>query len=181
MKDVQKLFDECMAELRSIGIVPDPIRSVTVNTRATRRWGQASKIKGMWEISISDRLLADDLPDRPAKNVLMHEILHCRWNGGSHIGYWSALAEKVNKELGYSIHSHDSRESLGLPPISEEEKKALSKRYKGAEIRDDGRIVRYIVECPCGNRVERSKMSRLIQHPEDYRCRKCGGTFRRVK
>ena len=181
MKDLQRLFNECVAELASIGIHSEPISKVTVNTRARRRWGLASKKNGKWEISISSQLLADDLPDRPAKTVIIHEILHCRWNGESHIGYWRALADKVNKELGYRIRSTDSRESLGLPPLTDSEKADLAKRYAGAEVTDDGKIVRYIVECPCGMQVGRSKMSKLIQHPEKYRCARCGGTFRRIK
>ena len=186
MKDVQKLFEECMEELAGIGIKSQPIRRVTVNTRAKKRWGQAKWVKGMWEINISEQLLRDDLPDRPAKTVLIHEILHCRRGGTSHTGPWRTLARRVEKELGYRIRTTDTRETLGLPPLSELEQMELAEKVRrrtgeDVEIGANGQIIRYVLECPCGVRIERSRMSRLVEHPERYRCSRCGGMFRRIK
>ena len=187
MKDLQRLFEECMKELAGIGIGAEPILSVTVNTRAKKRWGQAKKVPGGWEINISSQLLQDDLPDTPAKTVLIHEILHCRWNGTNHYGYWRALADKVNRELGYRIRTTDTRETLGLPPLSEEEKAdaaAKVKKRTGEDVMigNNGQIVRYVVECAgCGARIERSRMSKVVKYPGRYRCARCGGRFRRVR
>ena len=37
-------------------------------------------------------------------------------------------------------------------------------------------VVRYVVECTqCGAEIPRARRSRLVEHPEDYRCAKCGG------
>lgn len=39
----------------------------------------------------------------------------------------------------------------------------------------------YIIECQnCGNQVGRKRKSKVIKHPESYKC-KCGGTYKRIK
>ncbi len=164
MKDLQVLFEECIKELEGIGIVPLPILSVTVNTRAKKRWGQTKKEAGGYSININGDLLAEDLPDLPAKTVLLHEILHCCPGGESHRGNWRLLAEKVRRELGYDIRVTHKPEDLGLPAVSGQDPKA-----------------RYRLICEgCGQQVLRMRKSPFVTHPERYRCTRCGGKFKRA-
>ena len=64
MKDLKTLAAECEAELRSLNIQPGEINSWTVNTRAKNRWGQCKRyLPGLFDISISARLLQDNVSD----------------------------------------------------------------------------------------------------------------------
>ena len=76
MKDLLKLAAECMAQLNALGIDCGKV-TFTVNTRAKKRWGQCRVVgAGSYEISISERLLHDDVDDMAAKNTIMHELAH---------------------------------------------------------------------------------------------------------
>lgn len=76
MKDLLKLTAECMAQLNALGIDCGKV-TFTVNTRAKKRWGQCRVVgAGSYEISISERLLHDDVDDMAAKNTIMHELAH---------------------------------------------------------------------------------------------------------
>ena len=45
MKDLNKLYCECIKELDSIGVKYGNIVSVVVNTRAKKRWGQCKIVR----------------------------------------------------------------------------------------------------------------------------------------
>lgn len=173
MKDLQRLYEECLAELASIGIRPMSITKVSVNTRARKRWGQARKVRAgslmspeAWEINVNADLLAEDLPDWPAKTVLIHEILHCVRGCHGHTGRWRTLADKVEQELGYRIKSTNKPEDFGLPAEPAREKEDYP----------------YLVQCTrCGQLIPRQRMSKVVKYPSRYHCARCGGKLVRVK
>ena len=158
MKDLQEMYHRCVQELGSIGIRPGKISAVTINKRAKKRWGQAKRQGGIWEISISDRLLADDLPDWPLRDTMLHEILHCVEGCRGHTGKWARLAAKCNAQLDAHIKTRTDFDGLieAEPP-------------------------RYMIQCTrCGQTFGRDRVSKLVRHPEDYRFR-CGGTLKRIR
>ena len=161
MKDLKKMFDECVADLRKIGIEPGTISRVSVDTRSTKRWGACKYKKGtaIFEICISKWLLEDDVDDQQTKNTIVHEILHTVEGCQDHTGKWKVLAERVNRYLpGYCI------------------KRTSSEGEKGVE-----RSHRYMLECTkCGSKIYRDRMSNVIKFPEKYNCAKCHGVLRRV-
>lgn len=166
MKDLQKLFSECLSDLSAIGIMPGNITEVKANTRAKKRWGQARRdpVAGSYSISIAQRLLEDSLPDWPVKNTLMHEILHCVDGCWSHKGKWKMLAEKCNRELGTRIVRCSDYSDV-VPRTND----VVPSRQ-------------YAVQCTgCGKTVYRVTRSKVIMHPERYRCGSCGGRLKRVK
>ena len=96
MKDLLKLAAECMAQLNALGIDCGKV-TFTVNTRAKKRWGQCRVVgAGSYEISISERLLHDDVDDMAAKNTIMHELAHaadgCR---SGHRGEWVRIVSEI--------------------------------------------------------------------------------------
>ncbi len=166
MKDLKKLAAECEQDLLSIGIQPGKVNRWIVNTRAKRRWGQCKRIQpGLFDISIASRLLQEDVDDQAAKNTILHELLHTVKGCKGHKGQWKDLAAKVNRLLPqYTI------------------KRTTSDEEKGLEAPPRVRTNRYAVKCnKCGKEYYREKESKLIQHPENYRCGVCGFPLMRVK
>lgn len=161
MKDLKKLIDECITDLRKIGIEPGKISQWHIDTKTTRRWGvcKSRKGSGVFEIGISKVLLEDDVDDQQTKNTIMHELLHTVDGCSGHTGKWKVLAQKVNYYLpGYDVKR-----------LSSEEEKGIEKKH------------RYMLECTvCGAKIYRDKMSNAIKFPEKYKCAKCKGALRRV-
>lgn len=160
MKNLQKLSDECKKELDAIGIPYRTVRNWQVNTRSKCRWGQCKTISpGVFDINISHRLLQDEVSDDAVKNTIIHELLHTVEGCSSHKGRWKILAGKVNRAYPqYHIKRTSSSDEKGV----EEIRKPYQKNYK-------------IVCSGCGYHVYRQKASKLVQHPEKFKCGKCGG------
>ena len=171
MKDLQKLFNECIAELDAIGVEYGNITSVKVNTRAQKRWGLCKKKlitdcensaqAYEYEISISHRLLADDVNDKVVKDTIMHEILHTCKKCYAHNNVWKSLANKVNKAYGYNIKRTTSCEEKEI----ESNIKDIAKH-------------KFVCVC-CGTEVFRLKESNFTRNYKAYRCTRCGGNFKK--
>jgi predicted SprT family Zn-dependent metalloprotease len=158
-KRVLELFKVSLKELSQIGIEPaGEIKSITVNKRPRKRLG-ACKIAGKgrrpeYEIEIS--FICRDLDDDQLKQVIIHEILHTCYDSMNHGATWKSNAEKVKSQLGYHISTTADLKGLG---INEEQRK-----------------YRYVVQClSCGQTMGRMRKSRVVKHPQYYRCSKCGG------
>lgn len=165
MKSVWDLFERCNAMLIGIGLGIDPIyiREVRESTRMTSSFGSCTSqpsFNGTWfhTITISSRVLQDNVPDRSAESVMIHELLHAR-NPGDHHGWmWKLEAEIVSRKLGYDIVRTSTSDSLG--------------------IRDDGK---YTICCSkCGYKWTRNRMCGLVEHPWRYTHSGCGGQLQRV-
>ncbi len=166
MKDLRKLAAECEADLLSIGIQPGKVNRWIINTRAKRRWGQCKQVApGEFNISITDRLLEDNVSDQAAKNTILHELLHTVKGCNGHKGQWKDLAAKVNRRLPqYTIKRTASYVEKGLEPERKE------------------RTNRYAVKCVhCGKEYYREKESKLIRYPDRYRCGICNNYLKRIR
>ena len=161
MKDLMKLVAECKEELDAIGIQYRTVRNWIVNTRAQCRWGLCKRVSdGVYDIQISARLLKGDVSDDSAKNTIIHELLHTVQGGYGHKGNWKALAEQVNRSYSqYNIKRTTSYEEKGIPEV-----KRTPRHYD----------VKYEIKCTrCGESIYRKKSTKVILHPERYRCGKC--------
>ena len=70
---------------------------------------------------------------------------------------------RVNAAYGYTIKRAQNRSDGIIPP----------------ELQASAR---YIIRCTgCGAEIPRVKRSPLVDHPEKYRCAKCGGMLERIK
>ena len=82
-------------------------------------------------------------------------VLHTCYGCQNHKKRWHRYADMMNQAYGYTITRTESPERLGV---------------------EGKNVVRYVVECTqCGAEIPRARRSRLVEHPEDYRCAKCGG------
>ena len=157
MKDLKAIYNECLSNLNSIGIYPNEVSEIIVNKRAKGFWGKQTRENGKYVIQISERLLADNVPDEYTKQTMYHELLHCVDGGNGHKGKWKVLAQKCNRELGTNI--------------------TRTSEYEGIEIE-----YKYEFRCTqCGMIIKRMKRSNFVNNPRDYRCAECGGRFERIK
>lgn len=172
MKDLQKLFKECKKELDYIGIKYGRIESITINSRAKKRWGQCriTLRSQSWEnrifsINISERLLQDDITDNACKNTIMHELIHTCNNCFNHGSEWKHIADIVNDFYSfYNIKRCTSAEEKG---INEEIEKKES---------------RYILRCKCcGKLFYKDRMCNVVRYPEDYTHKLDNGQLERIR
>ena len=165
MRSLEEMAAECIAELNVIGIKTGDV-SFTVNTRAKKRWGQCRALGGgRYEISISYRLLADGSEELPAKNTIIHELLHaadgCR---SGHRGRWLQLAADVMRAYPeYDIKRCSSAEEKDITDDNAEVKRL---EY------------RYFFRClGCGTEARYKRAAKFTKNPNAYVCVKCRGKF----
>ena len=162
MKDLQKLYDVCLNELKAINIEPGEVSSVTKFKRKSKSaWGRCKYVRSQdrYEITINPLILADDVPEKETKTVIIHEILHACTKCEGHKGKWKQLAEKVSSKLGYDVTRTTSSERLNIVP---EEKF----NYK------------YTIKCTkCGATWNVSKRTKCVQNPKRYLCGQCRGSL----
>jgi len=165
MKSVWDLFERCNAMLGKIGLDIEPyyLNDVRESKRMTSTFGickSRRSFNGCWfsTITISSRVLQDNVPDKSAESVMIHEILHARHPDDHHGGMWKLEAEIVSRKLGYDIVRSSTSDSLG--------------------IKDDGK---YTICCSkCGYKWTRNRMCGLVEHPWKYTHSGCGGKLQRV-
>lgn len=159
---LQEMFRTAMQECERCDIRYGKITDIKLNSRYSV-WGLCKKQPdGTYHIELSKYLFENGASEDGIKNTLLHEICHTVPNGHGHKSGWLIAANKLNNMYGYQIHRTDSAERMGV-----------SLDYKPAK---------YICHCKkCGQQFVRMKMSNLIQHPEQYRCKRCGGRIERDK
>ena len=163
MRNLDEYAIQCMEELDAIGIEYGNIIEVKINTRAKKRWGQCRAIPGGYSINISAILLDERNDEQGLKETIIHELLHSCKGCMNHGENWKRLAAKVNRAYGYNIKRCSSAEDKGV----QEETRPVNMR-----------TVNYIIKCnQCGHTYTRTRMSKIIQHPERYRCGCCGGNL----
>lgn len=155
MKNLNSILNKCKEELNNIGVECGNVVSIMPDNRAQKRYGLCSKRNGNYSIKIASKLLGDDVPDAPAKNTVMHELIHTCANCMTHKNEWKRIAERVNKVYGYNV-----TRTAYYPEIEEKH----PTQYK------------YEITCKnCGAKLRRSRTSNLIQNINNYRCGRCHG------
>ena len=156
---LDRLLREVVDQARSLDIpVSQQLEgSVRVSARAVRRLGVCRWEEGHYVIQVAARLL--QAPEGLIRQILAHEALHTCPGCMNHGPSWKLYAQKMNQAYGYQISRLTPEAQL---PLLEP---------KG----------QYLLRCiQCGAQFTRMRRSKLIQHPERYRCR-CGGVLQRVR
>lgn len=156
---VDALLQEVIAQARALGIPVSRsiLPHVQINRRATGRFGACflKKETGFFQIELSDVMLA--APKEICCETLAHEVLHTCYGCMNHKERWRHYAERMNSAYGYRISRTGKAKEMGV-------------REKSAP--------RYWLVCTkCGREVTRERRSKLVMHPEAYRC-KCGGRLK---
>ena len=159
--DIYETANECLAELDEIGIVYGNIVDFKVDTRAKRRLGLCSIVDNGFVISVSKTLLENDENFKLLKETILHEIIHTCEGCFNHGDRWKKIASIVNNAYDYDI------------------KRAIETKEFDAEY--SKRNHSHKVVCTgCGQEVFRLRECSLTQHPELWKCCKCGERFKRV-
>lgn len=167
MRNLNIVAKECMKMLDDIGIKYGNVTEFKVNTRS-RRWGQCKCVPGGYSINISIALLDERNDINGLKNTIIHELLHTCDGCMNHGPKWKAVASKVNDAYGYNIKRCSAASEKGVEKDTRPKHKVIEYKY---EIRCED----------CGHIYKRSKMSKVIQHPELYLCSHCHGKLKRIK
>lgn len=119
MKNLRKLYCECVSEALSIGLdISDKVVSISVNPRLSRALGRCVQSWDAWnrcyifKIEIQPNMLADGLEDRVPKNTIMHELIHTCKGCFNHGPEFQSRAGIVNRRLGYNVHTTSDSEQL---------------------------------------------------------------------
>lgn len=124
--------------------------------KAKSRWGCCKHKKDGNHITIASRLV-ENYSDKEIKTTILHEFIHTEKDCHNHQRWWKFYARKFD-QLGYNIQRCSNREEIGEPV-----------EYK------------YQVKCSkCNTVIKRTKLCKVVQHPEWYRCGVCGGELKRI-
>lgn len=171
-RKLKDYMERCMAMLDELNIpYSKDIKELSVS-HAEHRWGRTVwrnvNVNGVrerqdYKIEISYKLINEKYTptDDGLINTMIHELLHTTPDGSGHTGMWKVYAEKVYSRYGIDIKRCGSDDDKGCNSMS---------TYK------------YIVQCPkCQKPTGRYRTSKLILHPENFRCRVCGSPIVRIK
>ena len=160
----EKLFEQCIEELKSINIDPRKNRTIEtkINTRSKKRYGCCKKLsKDRFQIEISEWVI--DLNEDIIKNTIMHELIHCMPRCNNHGEYFKNYATVINEKLGYNISRTGNKEQDFKESNLEYIEKPINFNYK-------------IVCEDCNQTFLRQRIKRNFTRK--YRCGKCGGRFK---
>lgn len=183
---LNKLYSECIEELKSIGIDILDSRQVgkidiSISNRNNKRYGcckneepdirtkYIEKIKNKkiikyskfnrHYIEISPWVL--ELHDDIIKNTIIHEIIHCFPNCNNHGKEFKEYAQYINKKLGYNISRVGNKKEDYIKSNIEYNE---SEKYN------------YYIKCmKCGQSFYRKRINRNFT--KIYKCGKCGSKF----
>lgn len=170
MRDLIKIGNECIEDLKAIGYeFPKPIKFVQSN-RMKRTWGLCSTCKN-WsytQVKIATFLLQDDVPEKQLRQTVYHELAHAIDNNeNGHVGRWKRIADMISDCYNMDIQQY----------CTNEEVKVLKSTEMYSSMRN-----KYTVKCcKCGVKCERMgyRAPKWYSQVERYKC-KCGGELKRV-
>lgn len=182
---LNKLYEECIQELKNIGI--DIKNSnigkieIKLSKRANKRYGcckqeEPDKNTKYYETIRNRRYLkyakfnkhtieiskwVMELDEKIIKNTIMHEIIHCFPYCNNHGEEFKKIANILNEKLGYDITRAGNKK---------EDYKKSNIEYK------ENTKYNYKITCEkCGQTFYRQRIARNFIRK--YRCGKCGGKF----
>lgn len=167
MKNLRKLFEESLEEVKNVGIPYGNIVEVIASSNLKKAWGTCrSNGKGGFIIKISTTLLTDDVSDNSTKETIIHEILHTCKGCMNHGSKWKYYADIINwKYKGkYNITRTTNEED------------------KGVEF--NPRMYKYVIRCEkCGIQAGYNRICETVKATKlGYtQCIKCGGKFKLIK
>ncbi len=161
VKELNETFKMCKDQLAAIGFsqVYTNNYRLEFNSRAKNRLGRCRKLPdGGFLISLNS-VYANLNPEK-AKETIMHELIHSIDGCFDHKNKWQNIVSLVNRKYGYTI-------SRCVDAGNDYREQAYERNYK--------------VKClGCGHETSRERISKLIKHPEAYKCGICGGKLERI-
>ena len=182
-----KLYNECIDELKSIGIdvMAKDVGSIDIklSNRSKKRYGcckQENPDKNFCKrvrkrkriilecnrfekhhIEISSWVM--ELNEDIIKNTIMHELIHCMPYCNNHGKQFKIYANTINQKLSYNISRLGNKE--------------LDYKASDIELVEKKPNYKYEIICKdCGQKFLRQRLNKGFTRK--YRCGKCGGRFK---
>lgn len=103
MRDLQKIFEECLLEIQSLGIPTGEIESVEW-ARFRKKYGYCTKNwDNKFKIQISYICKKENIHLNDLKGVICHELLHTCDGCFNHGALWMKYAAMVDESYGYGV------------------------------------------------------------------------------
>lgn len=169
MRDLQKYANECINDMKVLGIKVPYIKEFKVNKRAKSRYGQCQRINGGYSINICVDLLDEECPLGALKETLYHEIIHTLPRCFNHGEEFKRYAGMVNKAYGVNVSRCSTKEEkYGIVYAKKLEEKAVANAV----------VRRYQLYCPSCNEIVADRIGqrspKWFAHANRYSCRHCG-------
>lgn len=153
-KRANEMLQKGLKQVIEAGIVPGNVNpEITINTRATRRFGLCTKkkngpgLKYDYVIELNHKLL--EVEEKYAMETMVHEILHTVEGCMNHGPKWKGNAAVMNRKFGYNIKTTSSYSERGL----------------------EQPVGKYQIQCTnCKKVFYKNRMSNLIKYPKKYIC-----------
>ncbi len=158
------VYERCVEELEVLDIKIGKVSCIRYNPRLRTTFGRCEKRGKEFTISINSVFENhEDEHESELMDVVLHELIHTCEGCFNHGYLFKGYAVRVNARFGHHVSTYASTEyakGLGI-----ERKKIAAK---------------YAIQCTaCGRQYARKTLSKVIVHPEKYRCQ-CGGKLKRA-
>lgn len=160
-KELEEIFNESKTILEESGITPATIDRLRINPKTTSRFGRCRIYPdGRREIEISEKVLSEGSHNGKL-TVMIHEMLHALPGCADHRSKWKHYAEIVNmNNPNLCIKRTNTYGDIGIKTNES----------------------KYVIACTCcGAEFARTRLTKAVQHPENYVCGVCGGKLKRIK
>ena len=167
MKDLRKLYNECVSELKHIHVdISNRIVEVKSNGRLRTVLGRCNynRITGNYSIEINACLLTDEAETQAVKETIIHELIHTCPGCMNHGYEWKKRGEIASKLLGYNVCRLRSIDDLNNWKVE-----VKRETYKYALVCNE-----------CGKEYKRKRWSEALANPSRYRCGRCNGSLHTV-
>ena len=191
-KRILSWIEDCINICRGANLYIDPSLKIYQEDMGWTRYGYYQLPKEMDSvgiISLNTKLF--NMSDKEIKGVILHELAHylkvqdefnkktIMWTMelGTHI--WRLVCnrqyERAHHGYGWKRFARILERASGIDDISERTANFHVEDEEGKTKQD---YYKYWLICDnCGAKMGYLKQSKAIQHPEYYRCAKCGGKF----
>ena len=165
MHNLNQVVADCKQTMDTCQIPYGTTVNVQVSSRMRRTWGSCRKGRdGISTITISNRLLQEDVPLDSLRTTVFHELLHSAPDASGHKGAWKQYAEALSRITGLNIKRTTSAEEKG---ISMDE--------------NQNPEIKFMCECrKCGLQIVRYRDCKFAHNSHRYRCGRCGGKFKQI-
>ena len=176
VSSLNQMLASSIKELRGIGIpISDSISPIVRLIKAHSFFGRcagphsrANKSSFNYEIHISSYTLENSY--RSVQNTIYHELLHTCKDTYGHDRQWKHYAAIVKQRLGYNI-VRCGGDKTATDSKNLRRGKNTKRTYNCS----------YIICCPCcSQKWVRHVRSRLVLHPDMYKCAKCNVPLQKV-
>ena len=157
--DLNKLLDCVLEDTKKLGIKTGKINGIVVkkgnhsfSARCCKfkRPFSSTNIQEEFTIEVSESAL--NIPTPSLQTIIAHEVLHTVEGCFNHTKKWKMFAKRMNDFCGYKIQRTTANLDMS----------GYSPKFN------------YMLQCEtCGMQIGRRKKSKVIEHPEKYKCPRC--------